>query len=89
MFDIQRFGTNDTVTSSCEGKLKVNFYDGDDRTITFDNPREDLTATDINTVVNSWKTTQPFVGDKSNSASLVSAESFHIITKTKTQLDIS
>ena len=88
MFDIQRFGTNDTITSSSEGKLVVNFYDSDDRTITIDNPRSDLTATDINAVVDALKVSQAIIGDKTG-ASVVGASSFKMVEKTVTHLDIS
>ena len=88
MFNIQRFGDNDTVTSSREGSLVVSFYDSDNRTIKIDNPRNDLTAADINAVVEVMKTTQPIIGDKTG-ASVVGAESFKILEKTTTQLDLS
>ena len=88
MFDIQRFGSNDTITSSREGKLVVEFYDSDNRTVTFDNPRSNLTANDINTVVEWMKTNQPVIGDKTG-ASIVGASSYKTVEKTTTKLDIS
>lgn len=88
MFDIQLFGNNDTVTSSREGKLVVSFYDSDDRTITIDNPRTDLTATDINNLVTLMSATQPIIGDKTG-ASVVGAESFKIYEKEVRILDLT
>ena len=86
MFNIQRFA--DTITSSREGKLEVKFYDGDTRTITIDNPRNDLTAGQIKSVVAQMKNDQPIIGDKTG-ASLVGANKFEIYEKTETKLDLS
>lgn len=88
MFNLQRFGSNDTITSSREGKLVVEFYDSDNRTVTFDNPRNDLTAADVNAVVNYMKTNQPVIGDKTG-ASIVGASSYKTVEKTNTKLDLS
>ena len=86
MFDIQRFA--DTITSSREGKLVVEFYDSDNRTLTIDNPKTNLTAAQINTFVEQLKTDQPLIGDKTG-ASIVGASSFNTIEKTETKLDLS
>ena len=88
MFEIQRFSTNDTITSSREGNFVVSFYDGDNRTLKIDNPRADLTATEINAVVEAMKTNQPLIGDKAG-ASIVGAEKFEILEKTEVKLDLS
>jgi len=88
-FDIQKFGDNDIVTSTREGKLLVKFYDGDDRTLSIDNPKNNLTAATLNTFVNYLKTNQPLVGDKDPSASIVGAESFKIVEKTDRKLDLT
>lgn len=88
MFNLQRFGSNDTITSSREGKLVVEFYDSDNRTVTFDNPRSDLTAADVNAVVNYMKTNQPVIGDK-HGASIVGASSYKTVEKISTKLDLS
>lgn len=89
MFEIQRFGDNDTVTSSREGKLLVEFYDGDTRTITIDNPKPNLNATTIkNFVNNTLIATQPVVGDKTG-APITGASSFKIVEKTDRKLDLT
>ena len=88
MFDIQMFGNNDTITSSREGNLVIEFYDSDNRTIKIDNPRNNLTAADVNAVVEAMKTSQPIIGDKTG-ASIVGASSFEILEKTETKLDLS
>ena len=86
MFEIQLFA--DTVSSSREGKLVISFYDSDDRTVTIDNPKSNLTAAQINSFVEQMKTDQPVIGDKTG-ASVVGATSFKIIEKTETKLDLS
>lgn len=88
MFDIQLFGANDTVSSSNELKLVVEFYDGDNRTIAQDNPRNNITASEVNAIVDYMKTAQPLIGDKAG-ASIVGASSCRVIEKTITQLDLS
>ena len=88
MFDIQRFGNNDIVTSTREGKLVVKFYDGDDRTLTIDNPKTNLTATQVNAFVASIVADKPILGDKAG-ADPVGANSFKIIEKTDRKLDLT
>jgi len=86
MFDIQRFA--DTVTSSSVGNLVVKFYDGDTRTLPIDDPRSDLTATEINEFVQVLKDTQPIIGDKTGAA-VTGAEKFTIVDKTDVKFDLS
>ena len=86
MFDIQLFA--DTITSSSTGNLVVNFYDGDTRTVTIDEPRDDLTATEINAFVDDMKASQPLVGDKTG-ASITGAQKFTIVDKVDVKFDLS
>lgn len=86
MFDIQLFA--DTITSSSTGNLVVEFYDGDNRTLPIDDPRDDLTATEINAFVENLKTTQPLIGDKAG-ASITGASKFTIIDKTEVKFDLA
>ena len=86
MFDIQRFA--DTVISSSTGNLIVNFYDGDTRTLPIDDPRDDLTATEINAFVENLKTNQPIIGDKTG-ASITGAQKFTIVDKVEVKFDLS
>ena len=88
MFNLQMFGDNDTITSSREGKLVVEFYDGDNRTVTIDNPKTNATAAQVNAVVDWMKVNQPIVGDKTG-ASLTGASSYKIIEKTERKLDLT
>ena len=86
MFDIQLF--NDTVISSSKGNLLVEFYDGDNRTLTVDDPRSDLTAAEINAFVESMKTSQPLIGDKAG-ASITGASKFTIVDKVEVKFDLT
>ncbi len=85
-FDIQKFA--DTITSSNQLKVVMEFYDADNRTITLDNPQSTLTAATINDVVNWAKTNQPIIGDKAG-ASVVGASSAKIVEKTVAKLDLT
>ena len=78
----------DTITSSREGKLVLSFYDGDNRTLNVDNPKANLTVSQIKAFVEHIKTTQPLIGDKTG-ASIVGAESFDVFEKTERKLDLS
>ena len=86
MFDIQRFA--DTVTSSSTGNLIVEFYDGDTRTLSIDDPQENLTASDINGFVNWLKSNQPLVGDKAG-ASITGAQKFTFVDKIDVKFDLN
>lgn len=68
-FNIQNFGTNDTVTSSVEIAIDWGFTDGDTRIAKIPNPRTDLTASDIQ-LLDTWVTNnQPIIGDKTGASS--------------------
>ena len=78
----------DTITSSRELKVVAEFYDADNRTLSLDNPKTNLTATDINGVIDWAKINQPIIGDKAG-ASLVGASKAQIIEKTVNKLDLA
>jgi hypothetical protein len=59
---------SDKVTTSKELKINMTFVDGDSRTITVDNPKDSLTAAQINAVAAIAKTTQAVIGDKAGAA---------------------
>ena len=86
MFDIQLFA--DTITSSSTGNLLVEFYDGDTRTVDVPDPRDDLTATEINAFVEKLKTDQPIIGDKTG-ASITGASKFTIVDKIDVKFDLA
>lgn len=64
MFEIQLFGDNDTITSSQELKVRMEFGSNDDRLIGLQNPRSDLTAADITAAFSDVSITKVVVGDK-------------------------
>lgn len=88
MFNLQLFGTNDTLTSSKELKLTYAFADGDTRITNLPNPRTNLTATNIQSTAEVLATTQAFVGDK-NSAAFTGITSAVIVEQTKRKLDLT
>ncbi len=88
MFDIQRFGSNDIVTTSIELKLELIFEDNDSRTITVQNPRSNVTKAEVEAVSQTLLDTQAFVGDKKGSP-FSHVGSAYIISRTRRKLDLS
>ena len=68
-------------------KIKLGFADGDTRTINLDNPRNDLTASEIYEVSQFIKTNNLLLGDKygADSAGILTAD---IVQTAKTTLDL-
>ena len=68
-------------------KIKLGFADGDTRTINLDNPRNNLTATEIYEVSQFIKTNNLLLGDKygADSAGILTAD---IVQSAKTTLDL-
>lgn len=54
----------DKITQKSELDLLAGFVDNDDRTLTLDNPKENLTAADIKEFEAVCKSTQAIIGDK-------------------------
>lgn len=88
MFNLQRFGANDTVTSSSTLQLDYYFADGDTRKTSLPNPKSNLTASEVKTAEATLKTTQAFVGDKNNGV-FVGISQAQIVDKTKVDLDLT
>ena len=88
MFNIQRFGDNDTITSSRELKLVYYFTDGDTRTTSLQNPKTNLTSDNIVTAATVLKNTQAFIGDKA-SAAFETIKSAEVVETMRKQLDLS
>lgn len=78
----------DTTKSTRELKIEFGFYDGDTRTQTLENPRNDLTATDINDLAQLAVSTQPIIGDKGG-ARVVGINSAKIVEKSVVTLDLN
>ena len=68
-------------------KIKLGFADGDTRTINLDNPRNDLTASEVHELSNFIKENNLLLGDKygADSAGILTADK---IASTKTTLDL-
>lgn len=81
-------GANDTITSGRDLKLIYEFVDGDERTTTLPNPRNNLTQSDLDTATNALVTEQAFIGDKNGSA-FNQIKSAEITEWTKTKFDLS
>lgn len=77
----------DKITTVRELKLVGKFTDNDTRTISIDNPKENLTKEQINAVGALGKSTNVLIGDKTGAdfKEFVEAKT---ITKKTTQLDL-
>lgn len=88
MFDIQKFGENDTLTSANELKLNFAFEDGDTRLVTLPNPKPGLTGTQIAEVGTWAHTNQPIIGDRAGASTTGIFEAYKLETS-KLQLDLT
>lgn len=86
MFNIQRFA--DTVTSSADLKFNWQFADGDTRLVTLPNPKSDLTATEVQAVIDSAVADGILIGDKAGAA-LAGVVQVYTENTTKTKLDLT
>jgi hypothetical protein len=77
----------DTIKSSSELKLEAYFQDNDTRVITVDNPKANLTASQINAVGATMKTTNAILGDKGG-ADVMGFRTAKKTTTTRTELDL-
>ena len=78
---------NDTVKSGSVLKLESYYADNDTRVIDIDNPKDNLTAEQINAVGTVGKNTQVLLGDKGGAA-FVRFNTAHKITSTRTEIDL-
>lgn len=78
----------DTIKSTSELKIEFSFYDNDTRTVSLENPKDNLTPAQVNQVVTLAKNTQPIIGDK-GSARVVGANSAKVVEKTVTNVDLT
>ena len=78
----------DKVTTTNKLVLGLGFTDGDTRTINLDNPRSDVTATDINAVSSTIKSGNILIGDK-DKADFSRIESAKIVVNTHTKYDLT
>lgn len=77
----------DTIKTASEVKYNFNFFDGDTRLVTMDNPRSDLTASDVKQLGAWAKINNPIIGDKGG-ASCTGIGEAYTVKKTTTNLDL-
>lgn len=68
-------------------QMVAEFTDGDDRTLSLDNPRADISATEINALSKLIKDNQLILGDKTG-ANFTRIKTAQKVTITETLLDI-
>ena len=78
----------DTITSSRELKLNSTYADGDTRAITLKNPRQNVTAAEINAVGSYFLENNVLIGDKAG-ADFASISEAEIVEKTRRDIDIA
>lgn len=76
----------DTVESSLELKIVAGFTDGDERTLTFSDPKATITAADINAL--NASASSVLIGDKYGAPFLMMKDA-EIVDKTITKLDLT
>ena len=76
----------DTITSSTELKLTAGFADGDERTITYPNPRSTIGAAQIQAL--NASASSVLIGDKYGAPFNMFLDA-SIVEKTSTKLDLS
>ena len=77
----------DTITSASVIKLNAYYADGDTNIIEVDNPKDNITAEQINAVGTVAKTTQVILGDKGG-ADFVRFTDAHKLKNTRIELDL-
>lgn len=77
----------DKITEKNELNLLAGFVDNDDRTITVDNPKTNLTAADIKAFEATVKSTKAIIGDK-GSADFYEFKKAKTKKSKKTEIDL-
>jgi len=77
----------DTIKSAAELKIVSKYVDGDTRTITLDDPKDNLTDAQINGVSATFKTNNFLLGDKGG-ADFLEFDTAKVTQKKTTQLDL-
>lgn len=77
----------DKITVTKELKLGAKFVDGDTRTLTLDNPKDNITATQINAVGAVIKSSNILLGDKTG-ADFLEFDTAKTCEKEKIDLDL-
>lgn len=77
----------DKITVTKELKVVAKFVDGDTRTLTLDNPKDNLPAAQINAVGAIAKTSNILIGDKGG-ADFLEFDTAKVVAKEKIDLDL-
>lgn len=77
----------DTITSASVLKLEGEYVDNDTNIVEVDNPKDNITAEQINAVATVAKTTQVILGDKGGAA-FNRFKSAHKLKNTRINLDL-
>ena len=77
----------DKTVTVRQAKLNSHYVDNDTRMLTFDDPKANLSKTDIKTLEAYMVTNQPLLGDKGGAA-FNRFDSAHVIEKTVVTLDL-
>lgn len=77
----------DKITTTEELKVEWSFQDGDTRTNSFLNPKDNLTAAQIKAAADKVIQGQIIIGDKA-SARVVGVNSVNVVETTKTNVDL-
>ena len=78
----------DKITSTNNLVIGMEFVDGDDRLLKLDNPRTNVTATEINAVATMAKTGNLILGDKAK-ADFLGFKSAKVVQNVHTKFDLS
>lgn len=79
----------DTLSSSYTLKFDYEFSDGDTRAVTLENPKLDLTLSDIETFETFLKNNSVVIGDKTGASFRGIGANPQIVTVNKRQIDLS
>ena len=77
----------DTIKSASELKILSKYVDGDTRTLTLDDPKDNLTAEQINAVGSVVRANNFILGDKGG-ADFLEFDTARVVEKKITQLDL-
>ncbi len=76
----------DTIKSVSELKIDYAFYDGDSRTVTVENPKDELPVNLVHNMVDKFVEGKVIIGDK-NSAHITGINSLKRVDTTRAWLD--
>lgn len=78
----------DRIKTTYELKIEWGFQDGDTRTVTYTNPKDNLTSEQIKAVADTFINNKVIIGDKAG-APVTGIVSVHTVETTKTEVDLT